>query len=301
MLSRLLYVLRETGASLRRNVTLTAAALLTVVVSLLLVGLTLITRQGVSNSLTQSSSGVEFIVFMNPEAPPEQIEAVDTDLATNPGVDRFEYLDKQAAYEEFVRLNPDQQEITEALTVEVMPPNFKVVPTSADEDVVQSLSDQYSKKPGVTQVTSTPEQIRTLRILTTFLTVGLFVVAIVLLAAAVMLIWNTIRTAMFARRREIEIMKLVGATNWFIRVPFMLEGLVQGLLGAVIACAGVFGVNALWHSQVLGAEEFDGVSLIQAARLTGGELTTTTLLLLVTGAVVGTIGSGIAVSRFLDV
>lgn len=301
MLSRLRYVVRETGASLRRNVTLTAAALLTVVVSLLLVGLALITRQGVSNSLTQWSSGVEFIVFMNPGSTPEQIEAVRGDLEANPQVEGFEYLDKQAAYDEFRQLFPDQEELTQALTLEGSPPNFKVVPETADETVVDSLSDQFSTKPGVNQVTSTPDQIRTLRILTTFLTVGLFVVAIVLLGAAIMLIWNTIRTAMFARRREIEIMKLVGATNWFIRVPFMLEGLIQGLLGAVIACAGVFAVNGLWHAQVLGQAEFSGVSLIQAARLTGGELTATTLLLLVTGALVGMVGSGIAVSRFLDV
>src|SRR5215213_455550 len=254
MLSRLRYVLRETFASLRRNVTLTAAALLTVVVSLLLVGLALITRQGVSNSLTRWSSGVEFIVFMNPEATQDQIDAVDRDLSANPQIERHEFLTKQQAYDEFLRLNPDNEELTQAITVEGMPPNFKVVPQSADETVVESLSQQFATKPGVSQVTSTPEQIRTLRILTTFLTVGLFVVAIVLLCAAVMLIWNTIRTAMFARRREIEIMKLVGATNWFIRVPFMLEGMIQGVVGAGVAIGAIYALNGLFRNRLASAE-----------------------------------------------
>ena len=61
-----------------------------------------------------------------------------------------------------------------------------------------------------------------------------------------LLIWNTIRTAMFARRREIEVMKLVGATNWFIRLPFMLEGLLQGLVGGVFASGGMLVINAYW-------------------------------------------------------
>src|SRR5215207_185567 len=179
MLSRLRYVLRETFASLSRNLTLTAAALLTVVVSLLLVGLAFITREGVSNSLIRWSSGVEFIVFMQPAASAEQIEAVRGDLDANPQIERFEYLDKQAAYDEFRRLFPDQDVLTQAMSLEGAPPNFKVVPETADETVVESLSAQFATKPGVEQVTSTPEQIRTLRILTTFLTVGLFVVAIV--------------------------------------------------------------------------------------------------------------------------
>lgn len=301
MLSRLVYILRETGASLARNVTLTAAALLTVVVSLMLVGLALLTREGVSNSLTQWGEGVEFIVFMQPDASADQIDGIRRDLDQNPQVDSTIYLDKAAAWAEAQRIFANEPELLETLGLEGSPPNFKVTPTSTDERVVNSLADQYSRKPGVTEVTAAPEEIRTLRILTTFLTRGLFIVAIVLLAAAVMLIWNTIRTAMFARRREIEIMKLVGATNWFVRLPFMLEGLIQGVVGAIVACLGVLGINSLWHQQVLQKEEFGEVTLIQAARLSGGELTWTVIALLLTGALVGAIGSMIAASRFLDV
>src|SRR4029450_11935038 len=71
------------------------------------------------------------------------------------------------------------------------------------------------------------------------LTAGMAIVAITLLIAAILLIFNTIRMAMFARRREIEVMKLVGATNWFIRVPYMAEGLIQGLLGAGVSVVGL--------------------------------------------------------------
>jgi cell division transport system permease protein len=113
-----------------------------------------------------------------------------------------------------------------------------------------------------------------------------------------MLIWNTIRTAMFARRREIEVMKLVGATNWFIRIPFMVEGLIQGLLGAIVACGFVWTANSFWSSNVIGKIS---VVDLQQLQVSSGELRLTCLYLLLGGALVGAIGSGIAVTRFLDV
>ena len=119
-----------------------------------------------------------------------------------------------------------------------------------------------------------------------------------LLVAAVLLICNTIRTAIFARRREIEVMKLVGATNWFIRVPFMLEGLVQGLVGAVVACVGVWSLNAFWKSRVI-----DGIEQeqLKALVVSAGELQFVFIVVLVVGALAGAIGSAVAVTRYLQV
>jgi len=122
--------------------------------------------------------------------------------------------------------------------------------------------------------------------------------SLVLLVVAVILIWNTIRTAIFARRREIEVMKLVGATDWFIRVPFILEGLIQGLVGAVVSCAGLWGLNQAWTNGVAGFKPGTGVSsLIVPDSYANGIM----LTLLVIGAVAGAVGSGVASSKFLDV
>ncbi len=123
-------------------------------------------------------------------------------------------------------------------------------------------------------------------------------VASSLLVAAVLLILNTIRTAMFARRREIEVMKLVGATNWFIRVPFMIEGLVQGVLGAAVAIGGVQLLNGYFDYALSRNKE---LKLFDGFMVTGPQMTFTTLILVGLGCLIGALGSAIAVSRFLDV
>ena len=130
--------------------------------------------------------------------------------------------------------------------------------------------------------------------------VGLYTVilSITLLFAAVLLIWNTIRTAMFARRREIEVMKLVGATDWFIRIPFMLEGLIQGFIGGLAACGGLWLINNRWTA---GVKDFPPNSGFAALVVTDGYVFRSMLIILAIGMIAGAIGSGIAASRFLDV
>ncbi|MEO5722994.1 MAG: FtsX-like permease family protein, partial [Ilumatobacteraceae bacterium] len=126
----------------------------------------------------------------------------------------------------------------------------------------------------------------------------MLVIAVALLAVAVLLIWNTIRTAMFARRREIEVMKLVGATNWFIRLPFMLEGLLHGLVGGVMASGVLLFLNSDWTS---GVRSLPGNSGLQAFVVLGSYPWTVVVYMVGLGAIVGAVGSGTAASRFLDV
>ena len=116
--------------------------------------------------------------------------------------------------------------------------------------------------------------------------------------AAILLIWNTIRTAIFARRREIEVMKLVGATDWFIRIPFMLEGLLHGLIGAGVASLGLWVWNTQWTT---GVQDFPPNSGFAALVVTDGYEVTVMLIMFAIGALAGAIGSGIAASKFLDV
>ncbi|MFM7256975.1 MAG: FtsX-like permease family protein, partial [Acidimicrobiaceae bacterium] len=134
--------------------------------------------------------------------------------------------------------------------------------------------------------------------LSNFIRVVTLITSLVLLLVAVGLIWNTIRTAMFARRREIEVMKLVGATNWFIRVPFMLEGLLQGLIGGFVSCGGLWLLNSAWTNGVTGFKPGTGISSLVVP---DSYLTSVMFILLAIGAVVGAVGSAIAATRFLDV
>ena len=298
MLNRLGYWLRETLASLRRNLTLTVAAVLTAAVSLLLLGVALLARQGVGNQLVQWKGGVQFIVFMKADATEDQIQSVRQALAESPQVDdaKTVYLDKPAAFQEFQRIFKDQKTIAESLTVNDIPPNFKVVPKTDDSNIISAVGNQLLTKPGVIEVRFARDYVDRLQALSRM--VGLVSIAmfIVLLFTAVVLIWNTIRTAMFARRREIEVMKLVGATNWFIRIPFMFVGLLHGLAGGLLAVAGLYGVNYLWKDRVI-----PKIPDLAALQVSSSQFNLVVILVLVVGMLVGAIGSAVAASRFLDV
>ena len=301
MFSRIGYAVRETWASFRRNLTLTAAAILTSAVSLLLVGTTFLIQRAFENLLVQWRGDVEMIVFVRSDASAEQITLIDSVLRASPtiiDVNKLTYLNKTESYEEAKRIFVGDPVTLSLLTPESIPTQFKVVPLSGDPTLVRSLSDQYRTLPGVEAVALAEDEFQVISTLSNFIRVVTLVMSLVLLVVAVGLIWNTIRTAMFARRREIEVMKLVGATNWFIRVPFMLEGLLQGLLGGVVSCGGLWALNSAWSSGVAGFKPGTGISSLIVP---SSYLTSVMLILLGIGAIVGAVGSAIAATRFLDV
>ena len=301
MFSRIGYAIRETWASFRRNLTLTAAAVLTSAVSLLLVGTTFLIQRAFENLLVQWRGDVEMIVFVRSDASAEQITLIDSVLRASPtiiDVNKLTYLNKTESYEEAKRIFVGDPVTLSLLTPESIPTQFKVVPLSDDPTLVRSLSDQYRTLPGVEAVALAEDEFQVISTLSNFIRVVTLVMSLVLLVVAVGLIWNTIRTAMFARRREIEVMKLVGATNWFIRVPFMLEGLLQGLLVGVVSCGGLWALNSAWSSGVASFKPGTGISSLIVPN---SYLTSVMFILLGIGAIVGAVGSAIAATRFLDV
>jgi cell division transport system permease protein len=298
VLNRLGYWLRETLASLKRNLTLTVAAVLTAAVSLALLGVAVLAREGVGNQLIQWKGGVQFIVFMKADATDDQISSVREALKESPQVDdaKTVYLDKPAAFEEFQRIFRDQKTIAESLTVNDIPPNFKVVPKTDDSEVISAVGNQLLTKPGVSDVRFARDYVDRLQALSRMVGIVSIAMFILLLFTAIVLIWNTIRTAMFARRREIEVMKLVGATNWFIRIPFMLEGLLHGLAGGLLAMFGLLGVNYLWTERVI-----PKIPDLAALQVSSSQFNFVIVLVLLVGMLVGAVGSAVAASRFLDV
>jgi cell division transport system permease protein len=301
MIARIAYAFREMWASFRRNLTLTAAAILTSAIALLLVGTTLLIQRAFENLLVQWKGDVAMIVFVRSDATPEQISLIDESIRSAPtiiNVDKLQYLDKTQTYEEAKRIFVGDPVTLSLLTPENIPSEFKVVPITQDPALVRSLSEQYRSLPGVEDVALAEDEFEVISTLSKFVRTVTLVMSLVLLVVAVGLIWNTIRTAMFARRREIEVMKLVGATNWFIRVPFMLEGLLQGLIGAVVSCGGLWALNSAWTSGVAGFKPGTGISSLVVP---SGYLSAVMFVILIIGALAGAIGSAIAASRFLDV
>ena len=301
MIARIAYAFREMWASFRRNLTLTVAAILTSAIALLLVGTTFLIQRAFDNLLVQWRGDVEMIVFVRSDATPEQISLIDQTIKAAPTIidaEKLQYLNKTESYEEAKRIFVGDPVTLSLLTPDNIPSQFKVVPITQDPELVRSLSEQYRSLPGVQDVALAEDEFQVISTLSRFVRTVTLVMSLVLLVVAVGLIWNTIRTAMFARRREIEVMKLVGATNWFIRVPFMLEGLLHGLLGGIASCGGLWVLNSAWTNGVAGFKPGTGISslVVPSSYLTG-----VMLMILAIGALVGAIGSAIAASRFLDV
>lgn len=293
-----LYFLRETGSNLWRNVALTIAAVMTVTVTLALAGTAILVSRGADRATAQFENGVEFIIFMNPDASPEQDNSIREALESSPQIERWDYVDQQATYAEFRELFSEQPELYEVLTPEDLPPSYRVVPTDVEAEAVDDLAGQFSDRPGVKKVVTASEAIRFIDDFSSRVTIVLLVASLVLVLVSALLILITVFTAIGARRREIEVMKLVGATNWFIRIPFLLEGLFHGLMGALAAYPALLAVDRYVLRFFQRSED---VMLFQSFAVTNGEIIQTQLILVAVGAVLGVLGSAFAVGRYLDV
>ena len=289
------YVVRETLSNLWRNLLLTSASMLTVAVSLSLVGAALLLRQGVDNATVQWRGGIEFSIYMTTDATPDQSDAIERDLRRSPDVKDVIYVSQEEAYEEFKVLFSDSPDMVDNVSADVLPPSYRVVPAIDDADAITALGKRFEGKPGVKEVVLAEETIDTILKVARTLQFAIVMVALVLLLSAALLIFNTIRMAIFSRRREIEVMKLVGATNWFIRVPFMLEGLVQGLVGASVSFLVIWGLRTAVLDWV---RDFD---LFRSFIVSSSQVAGTGIFMLGVGAGIGAIGAGVAVTRFLDV
>jgi cell division transport system permease protein len=290
------YVGKEAATNLWRNRLMTAAAILTVAVSLALVGSALLLKQGASKATELWQNGVQTIVWVKPSAGPAQTNALGTQLHQSPYVKSCIYRDQAFDYNEAkIVLPPDELNAT---TEAQYPASFRCVLNDPSE--APAVYQAFHGKPGVFDVKYPGQQIKTMQSVIRVLQWVFLTVAVVLLLSASVLILNTIRMAIFARRREVSVMKLVGATNWFIRLPFMAEGMIQGLLGAGVA---VLVVLALYWGIGLnkGSTAATSNSIIAQMSLSGWEVFGTCLLVSVVGIGVGVVGSAFAVRRFLDV
>jgi len=291
------YVVRETAVNLRRNLVMTMAAILTMFVSLTLLASAQLMRQATNKAAVQWKGGVELSIFLKTDVTDAQRDAVGQKLSSLPDVKSVRFVDKPHAFQEFRTMFANTPDLVNSVGTSDMPPSFRVVPLKAED--VQAIGDLFKDKPGVRDVVYAKEIISSL--LKDFNTKHNVAVALALVVflGAIALIVNTIQLAIFARRREISVMKLVGATNWFIRIPFMIEGLVDGFIGALLAC----GVTYLFRQTIA---SFVSSSPLVGAKVgglfvTSNEAIYTGVLILGVGAVVGALGSAFAVGRFLAV
>jgi cell division transport system permease protein len=289
------YVVRETASNLWRNRLMTIAAVLTVAVSLSLVGAALLLRQGSANATGTLERGTQVTVWMEPNANAQEIAAVKTELSQlNYVTQPCAYWDKARNFTEARRLLPS--DVFQATTQAEMPTSYWCTPVALSD--AAQVVHTFTGTAGVLSVTE-PQQ--TIHNEETVINVSKWVclaIAIVLIVSAAVLILNTIRMAIFARRREVSVMKLVGATNWFIRVPFMSEGLLQGLIGSLLAAVVVYFVYLFINHEGSGRTTSN---IFTAMHMSGSEVLLTNAVVVIVGMAIGSIGSAIAIRRFLDV
>ena len=292
-MSRLAYFARETLISLRRNLLMTFAGVMTVSVSLFLFGGILLVSRTVDHGTNKWKHGVELEIFMQVKASQDQINNVTDMLKHDPNVTSFKYLDHDAAYAEFKKLFADQPVLVENETPAGLPTSFRVVPKTPQ--LTNTVGAEFKNVPGVNEVNTPAKEVKTLLNVTRWIRLAFFLMAGVLLASSLFLIVNTIRLATFARRREIEVMKLVGASNFFVRIPFMAEGLVQGAIGAGFAVGLVYFLK--WIITKLLAHQHN---LLQPFYASSHDVFVIGTLVLAIGAGIGVMGSMIGLRRFLD-
>jgi len=289
---------RETLRNLRRNLTLTLASILTVAVSLSLLGIALLLQRGVSNATDRWQDGVEFIVFLEPEITDNQLGLVQGEIERSAAIESYRYVDQEESYREFNEdFFPENPEITQLVTKEIIPPSYRIIPKQLSAEAIEIVASGFETKPGVKKVVRATDEIQKIEKATDVIRWIVLGAGVILLGTGLLLILNTIRMAIFARRREIEVMKLVGASNSFILVPFMLEGTFQGLVGAALGTASVYGANRAFEEWLAS----DNVlNILQSFAVGAGDVWAIGGLLLLVGALVGSVGSAIAAFRFLD-
>jgi cell division transport system permease protein len=300
VIGKIRFLLAETGQNIWRNIALTLASILVAAVSLTLFGASQLVARGVDNATQRWEGGIEFVVFMKADAEPSQLDAIEVLLNDSQGqvIDEWSFVSKEETFEEFVEFFAGDAQLLETISVETMPPSYRIRPTDVNAGAVAALGSTFEAKPGVRTVVFATEVIQEIQNNAEKISRIMFGVGVLLLVASSIVILTTLSIAISSRRNEIEIMKLVGASNWFIRIPFMIEGMVQGIVGALLA------LPFLAFARTYVIEDFsesDSLRLLEGFRVTDAEFLFISLSAIAIGTAVATIGSVMAVSRYLNV
>ena len=248
------FVFQEIWVGLRRNLTMTVALVVVVAISLSLLGTGLLFVKQVDRTRTYWQSQVEISVYLcykgdiNPNChgaiTPAQQQQLTSTLSSMSQVQKVTYVSQAQAYALFKSAMSNEQSLVSTVTASELPPSLeiKLRNPSADYQIVASAVQGAA---GVDSVIDEMTILQKFYSLLNGLRNGVVVVALILVVAAVLLVANTIRLSAFNRRRETGIMRLVGASNFYIQLPFLLEGVIAGLFGWVIAAALLIGVKSL--------------------------------------------------------
>jgi cell division transport system permease protein len=287
------FFLREAFKNIRLNLLMSITAITTTFICILVLGVGLLVSSHVEGVIGSVREDVSVEAFFPQDSSQEEIDKVRSAVGGYPEVSSVNFISKEEALAAFKETFADKPELYEGIDPGVLPASLQLQlkdPAAADE-VAQRLKEDH----GFTDENlSYPQQtIERLNKVTSAMIWGLYGATILFLISSVLLISNAIRLSIFARRKEIEVMKLVGASDSFVRTPFVFEGLVQGLIGAGLAALTVVWINFLFVDWSRDALPFVPIS--------GDAVSTLFILavLVLVGVVIGIVGSFLSVTRFL--
>jgi cell division transport system permease protein len=299
------YFVRETWSSFRRNWVMSLVSVSIIFISLLLVGAFFLTSSVLDSIVTSFESKVSIQVFLTDTAPTANVDALETDIQKMPDVKSITYVTKDEALARFKAQTKNSPQLVEQLRGNPLPASVEVA--LVDPRQVQTVVNLIVKDPNLAKVIKNPtdptasdirygqDVVQNLFKATEVVRVFAAAFLILLLVVSLVLIGNTIRLAIYSRRREISIMRLVGASNWFIRTPFLLEGVLQALIGSILALLTLAAAQALIVPWLQSNLKFLPVSI------GGATVAQLTALLIGSGIVIGLLGSGSAIRRYLKV
>jgi cell division transport system permease protein len=297
---RIGFFLREATRSLRRSAVPSFAAVATVLVTMLVLGVFIPVVQATTGAANEIRGKLLLDVYLKPDATKANAARVRGVIADRtPNVKSVTYISKQQAYQQQVKRNPEAYRL---LGRNPLPDTLRIVPR--DPGQIGQIADALEPKgpsgarapvdPAIDQVKNRRDETSKILSATRVVKLSMALLAVLLIAASILLIANTIRLSLFARRREVEVMRLVGATNWFIRWPFVIEGVIVGALGGIMAIL-LLGVGKIALIDPL-AEDF---ALVAAPKTVSFAVLIAVLLAASVG--VSAAGSGLSLRRFLRV
>jgi cell division transport system permease protein len=290
--ARFEYFFRETTSGLRRNGLVAFAAISTTFVALLLFGLALLISRQVNLMIEATTGNVEVAVYLTDPVNPDTVGSLTTTLQELPVVEDVDHESKQEACARFRELFAGQEALVNNVDCDALPESLRV--KLGDPEQYTQVEAVLRGQPGIDRIVDQSAFLDRLFTLTRLFRVGVLLIAFVMLISASVLIANTVRMGLFARRKEIGIMKLVGATNWRIRIPFLIEGLFESLIGAAVAILFLFGLKVAFINPLYDRVEF-------VPWVTNGDVIAVIPWLVVAGAFVAVLAGLVGMRRFLDV
>jgi len=290
--ARFEYLFRELTSGLRRNGLVAFAAISTTFIALLLFGLALLISRQVNLMIEATTGNVEVAVYLSDPVNPDTVRSLTDTLNELTVVENVEFESKQDACRRFRELFASQEALVENVDCDALPASLRV--KLDDPERYAQVAAVLDGQPGIDEIVDQSAFLDRLFSVTRVFRVGVLLVSFVMLASAAILIANTVRMGLFARRKEIGIMKLVGATNWRIRIPFLVEGLFESLIGAGAAILFLFGLKVAFINPL-----YDSVQFVPW--VTNADVIAVIPWLLVAGAAVALLAGLVGMRRFLDV